>query len=286
MSTKLQIKKILLIQSRRKLPLAIARGIYRKVFRPITQTIVGVDGLGVPIVYYKDLGPQRNPVTVCQYALKYFTEEKKSLFWNCVDWLVKNLSKKDHLFVWEYNFPWQIYHLCPPWVSGMAQGLGIKVLVLAYKATSNKEFINIAFDALQTFMGPVEEGGVLKIDEDDGGWWYEEYASPSSIRSYVLNGHIFALGGIYELYMLTKDGMAQKLFEKGINELKRHIYEYDTGLWTYYDRLKNVANWKYHSIHINQMDYLYKITMKKVFLSFHKKWYNYALKPFAKILNQ
>jgi len=205
---------------------------------------------------------------------------------NCVDWLVKNLHKKESFSVWEYAFPWKIYNLNPPWVSGMAQGLGIKVLVLAYKETGNEEFIKLAFDALKAFIVPVEEGGVLQVDENDGGYWYEEYANSSSVRSYVLNGHIFALEGIYELYMLTKDNLAWKLFQEGINELKRHVHEYDSGSWTYYDRLKNMANWKYHNLHIKQMKYLYKITGDVLFRKYQSKWKGYALKPFAKLLHE
>jgi len=112
---------------------------------------------------------------------------------------------------------------------------------------------------------------VLQVDESDGGYWYEEYASPSSIRSHVLNGHIFALEGIYELYTLTKDDMARKLFQEEMNELKRHIHEYDAGSWTYYDRLKNMANWKYHNLHIKQMDYLWKTTGNVLFKKYSKR---------------
>ncbi len=282
---KMHFKKSLLIQSRKRALLAGVRKVYRKVFRA-PQYVISIDELGVPVVYYRDVGPQRNPVTVCNYALKYYQDGNKNYFWNCVDWLAKNLSDKGVFSVWEYNFPWKLYNLRPPWVSGMAQGLGIKVFVLAYKETGNEEFIKLAFDALKAFTSSVEEGGVLQVDESDGGYWYEEYASPSSIPSYVLNGHIFALEGIYELFALTKHNTAKMLFDKGISELKTHIDEYDTGSWTYYDRLKLVASWGYHNLHINQMAYLWKITGDELFMKYHRKWKLYMQKPLAKMLHQ
>jgi len=85
----------------------------------------------------------------------------------------------------------------------MARGLGIKVFVLAYKETGETELIKRACKALKAFKVPVEKGDVLQVDEMDSGYWYEEYASPPAISSYVLNGHIFALEGISEFYALS-----------------------------------------------------------------------------------
>ena len=141
------IKETFINKSRTNIPLAIMRAIYRKVFRRIPPTTVVVNGSGVPLVYYRDLGFQRNPVIVCNYAFKYYQEGKKDLFMNCIKWLIKSLSRKDDdLFVWEYYFPWKRYGLKPPWISGLAQGLGIKALTLAYKETGNEKLIKLALN--------------------------------------------------------------------------------------------------------------------------------------------
>ncbi len=234
-----------------------------------------VDDLGIPISFYKGLGLQRNPVEVCHFALKYHKEGKKEFFLNCTKWLVDNLSHKGTFSVWEYNFAWQKYNLTAPWVSGMAQGLGIKVLVLAHKMTSNENFINAALKALQAFTTPIDRGGVLYIDRSDGGWWYEEYASPNSIRSCVLNGHVFALEGVHELCEHIESNTAMKIFNKGLDELKRHLHEYDTGSWTYYDRLGQVSPRRYHELHIKQMRSLWEMTGDEFFLEYYRKWKDY-----------
>lgn len=203
------------------------RRIYRSLFKIKSFSDIIVDDLGVPIIVYRDIaGPQRNPVAVCNFALKYYEEGDEKSFLNCANWLVDNLSHKGAFSVWEYKFPCRIYGLKAPWVSGMAQGLGIEVLVLAHKITSDDKFINAARKALDAFATPIKKGGVLHIDENDGCWWYEEYASPDSIRSHVLNGHVFALEGIYKFYMHTKDPAVLEIFNKGLNELKSHLHEY------------------------------------------------------------
>lgn len=265
----------------------LIKKIYLKVLGPRVLDRFGqVDNSGVPIVFYRDRGPQRNPVNVCDFALIYYREVKdkgkKQLFLNCANWLVDNLSDKGEFSVWEYKFPEPTYHLPAPWVSGMAQGLGIKVLALAHKMTLQEKFMDAALRALKAFLVPVEEKGVLCVDKKDGGWWYEEYASPTSIRSYVLNGHIFALEGVHSLYSYTKDSVALKIFDKGCEELKRHLHEYDTGSWTTYDRLGRFAGLGYHNVHIRQMHFLWRTTQDAFFLRYHNKWKSYLRKPFSR----
>lgn len=273
---------------RTRMVLKIYRKMYRSKLAPRLRGIISrtlkikpyavLDDLGIPIMLYEGLEPQRNPVTVCIVALRYYKEGRKSFFLNCANWLVDNLSHKGAFSVWEHKFPWKIYNLKAPWVSGLAQGLGIKVLVLAHKQTLNEKFINAALKALQAFITPIDRGGVLYIDKSDGGWWYEEYASPNSIRSYVLNGHVCALEGVHELYLHTKSSTALKIFNRGLDELKRHLNKYDTGSWTYYDRLGLIASRSYHKFHVKQMHSLWEMTGDKFFLKYYRKWKEYIEK--------
>jgi heparosan-N-sulfate-glucuronate 5-epimerase len=273
----------------------LLREIYLKMleYLRIRDRVPHVDNSGVPIVLYRDVGPQRNPVTVSTFALKYYNEAKdkvnKQLFLNCANWLVDSLSDKAGFSVWEYTFPEPTYNLPSPWVSGMAQGLGIEVLALAHKTSLDEKYMEAALRALDAFLFSVEERGVLCVDEKDGGWWYEEYASPDSIRSYVLNGHIFALEGVHMFYSYTQDSIALKIFDKGCQEVRRHLHEYDTGSWTTYDRLGRFAGLKYHNIHIKQMNFLWRTTQDPFFLRYYKKWKSYLTRPFsrahAQILN-
>jgi len=73
------LKGFLLREARKNVLLVIVRAMYRKMFGPTSLYAVGVDALGIPIVYYRDVGPQRNPVMICNYALKYYNEKTSML---------------------------------------------------------------------------------------------------------------------------------------------------------------------------------------------------------------
>lgn len=240
---------------------------------------VKVDEKGIPVVDYGDLGEHRNPVTVANYALKYYEEYKlgnenaKQLFLNCAEFLANNLVDKGNYSVWEYNFPLSIYNLTPPWRSAMAQGLGIQVLAYAYTITGEKGYLEKAKKALNAFFVKVQDGGVT-IKENEG-WWYEEYADENGKTSRVLNGMIFALFGLYEYYKITGDVDAKLLFDKGVLSVKNHLHEYDANCWTYYDTLGNLASIDYHKIHVAQMLDLYNITRDEFFKNYYEKWSGY-----------
>lgn len=66
--------------------------------------------------------------------------------------------------------------------------------------------------------------------------WYEEY--PTKPASFVLNGFIYSLLGLYDLNAtapahLTKD--VQYLYSQGMISLKKMLVLFDTGSGTIYD---------------------------------------------------
>lgn len=256
-----------------------------------------LDKAGMPMFDYGYtdgvyIGIQRNPVHVSQQAFKYWDEfqngdeKSRELFLNCADWLVDNAVLRDNYTVWEYNFPWPDRNLTPPWISGMAQGLGIQVLVRAYNITGDQKYLKIGDSSLQSFFVEVKDRGVTYKDQETGGYWYEEYPNPyDSKEDRVLNGFIFALLGIHEYYERTGDEDAKYLFDKGIIELKNHLSDYDTGEWTYYDHIGNNANIGYHHTHVTQLAQLYEITHDPILEQYHQKWKSYEDNPLLKYKN-
>ncbi len=84
---------------------------------------------------------------------------------------------------------------------------------------------------------------------------------------------------IYEYYKITGDTRALSLFEKGVDELKRHLHEYDTGSWTRYDLVGTMASVKYHKVHVEQMKIMYELTGNEIFLEYYEKWKAYENDP-------
>lgn len=94
-----------------------------------------LDEKGVPSVKYSPSEIYKNPLTVSQTAMKYYTqyqsgdESARRPFLNCSDWLVENAVNRDNYSVWNYNIPSLTYGIPLPWISCLAQGAGIQALI-------------------------------------------------------------------------------------------------------------------------------------------------------------
>ena len=248
---------------------------------PITTKESGIPSVDYGYVDGVFIGKQLNPLTISQKAIYYESEYQKGnesckrLFLNNANYLVENAVRYDNYTLWEYNFPWPYYGIESPWVSAMAQGEGVSVLIKAYKLTGDKKYLNSANLALNSFYVEVKDGGVTYKDKN--GWWYEEYVTGTDVQPRVLNGMIFTLFGIYEYYEFTGDQDAKFLFDQGIISLKNNLHKYDTGNWTYYDAIGGRASIKYHKLHVNQMLRLYEITKDPLFKEYYERFLSYKV---------
>jgi hypothetical protein len=137
----------------------------------------------------------------------------------------------------------------------------------------DKKYLETAEKAYEAFEVDIADGGVRFVD-DEGNTWIEEYALFPP--PHVLNGFIFALFGIYDLYRVTKDGGTLKLFNKEIKTLEKNIQKYDIGYWSLYNLLnKDPATKSYHELHIKQLNVLYKLTNRNIFNEYATRWEKY-----------
>jgi hypothetical protein len=253
---------------------------------------VPVDDAGVAMWDYKGyLGLQKkyNPTMIAFYALSmynlyYDTLDENYLdnFFTNTDFLVKTIVERGTHGVWLYDFPWiSPGYVCKvPWVSSLAQGLGVSVMARAWALTKNNDYLLTAKKAVASFKVPVSKGGVLKIDKK-GFWWYDEYCCQKSAN--VLNGFLYALIGLFELYDLTKIRQANLLFTKGIETIEHVMKRFDFNFfifkWSKYDdAFLLYSGLKYHDWHIKQLMKLYEITGKKSFFMYAMKWSGYRKK--------
>lgn len=239
-------------------------------------------------------GPLSNPAESARRALDSYnsyinsgSKESKSIFSKYIIRLVDSFVFSNDFGVWPYRYLFRrarLYGCRIPWVSGLAQGLGISALLRAYSLDENDEYFKIAKYALGAFKTPMKKGGVLYVDQNDGHWWYEEFASASSCPSGVLNGLVIALLGAYDLYLFSGDPLAKQLFDRGISTLSDHISDFDSKYpykLTYYDRYKHVVSIEYHLLHTKMMDILHKITKKEIFRRYEERWEMYKEKWYA-----
>lgn len=148
------------------------------------------------------------------------------------------------------------------WYSAMSQGHAISLLARAfYHSGGNRKYLKAAVNALKPFKVPSAQGGVLAKFMGELPW-YEEY--PTTPASFVLNGFIYSLLGLYDLRQVApkaKGGReAGVLFNQGMESLKKMLMLFDNGQGSVYDLrhfslgvAPNIARWDYHVTHVNQL---------------------------------
>lgn len=239
---------------------------------------------GIPLTRF-DRKPdwQHNPITVCQYGLHHFNkylrnqnEQSKDIFLSQANWLIENAEQgANNSIVWYYRFDIPLYKIKAPWISGMAQGEAISVLLRAHQLTGEQKYLDTANGAWKIFQVSVEDGGVISYFSDQQPM-IEEYPSPE-IMTGVLNGFMFAIFGVYDFAKYLENEAANQFFLKLIDSLKHNLNRYDCGFWSYYDlksplRLTSKA---YHRLHIEQLNELYQLTDEQFFKTFRDRWRKY-----------
>ena len=245
------------------------------------------DPSGIPLLdYHGDIGLQYNPIAIAQFGLGNYNlwrrtsdPERRKQFFLIADWLAVHLEPNAHgLAVWNHHFNWEYRDtLRTPWYSALAQGQGISVLVRAHKESGDLRHLDAARQAFASFQQPIDKGGVAFTDES-GDLWFEEYiVFPPT---HILNGFIWALWGIYDYFLATRESSAHELFSRGVRTLLHNLDRYDLGFWSLYEqsgtRLPMVASGFYHQLHIVQLRVMHALTGEEAFARVADRWENYA----------
>lgn len=271
-----------------KLPLGDVRmnkelGVYYIDMRPAkvhyTENIYdgGFDGDGVP---YCGTGTSKKylPINIAQFGFilhaEYIDNQEEAVFIQlkkCVEKLLKLATISETECVWWHNFENKKYSIPAPWASAMAQGEIISLFLRYYQITDDIKFLETSQKAFNFLKNDISEKGVRRYDQN-GDLWFEEY--PSTPPSYVLNGYIYTIFGLYDLYRVTGDQSVKKDIDDCIKTLKKNLHLFDAGYWSYYDLLKKelVRYYYQKNVHVPQLDVLFQLTNEPVFLKYKKKW--------------
>lgn len=231
------------------------------------------DESGVPI-YMLDGEQFYNPSAVASYAynlyayyVRYPEPAVLSAFLANARWLRDNCIYTDYGFCsFRYYFKLESYKVNDDWVSAMSQGQALPVLLQAYYLTGDSEYADVAYDALSAFRYPIEQKGMTS--NWGGTKWYEEYGS-EEMPAHVLNGTMFALGGLVAFTDAYDNPVAQDILDLGIKALIENIELYDLNFTSRYDYspLNQIASAMgsgitdaYHELHVIQLLNLFLAT--------------------------
>jgi hypothetical protein len=208
-----------------------------------------------------------NPLTIMHYAGVMFAHGDDAAFLTQVAWLMDHRAARGDCIAWEYDWDYPPFKAEAPWISGMALGNGLINMLQAHWLTGSQEYLDVAAAVANCFALRVEEGGVLRP-----GGWYEEYASPGSTFTKVLNGHISATISL-RFYAEYTDGQeAMKLYEQGLAVVLRDLPEFDLDGWTAYDATGRPAPTKYHDLVRRQIWYLATVTGDPVLYEYARRF--------------
>jgi hypothetical protein len=232
-------------------------------------------------------GRQRmyHPIRIAQYGLQQHSLwykngdlRSRAAFLAQSRWLLENQQRRRCIEgCYPFPFAWERYGAPAGFLSAMAQGEAVSLLLRAAQATGSETYIAAAIRAAEPFRHLIRDGGVTYTSRQDD-VIFEEAAS--ELASHILNGWIFASWGLFELQQYAR--WAGDLFDESAATLLRHLPLYDSGVWSYYCLLvdnsgfRRLATIKYHAFHIAQLHVMSSMTGNPEFTRTAERWLSYV----------
>jgi len=250
-----------------------------------------LDAQGIPRVFIdKKWGYRYNPITTAQFGLHNLTryaDTGKSHYLEIARaqarWLLENARPwANDALTWIYDYDLAFYGPNAPWISAMAQGEAISMLLRMQQIEPGERIAKVTHRAVQPFFFPVPEGGVASAFPD-GSPIFEEY--PTSPPSQVLNGHIFSLIGLHDYATFWQDERVRDLFGRAVAGLEKNLQRYDTGFWNLYDLhpTRRLASPMYIRVHVQLLRILADFTGEASFLDTAERWQDYLHRPLCRV---
>lgn len=237
----------------------------------------GFDEDGVPMALGLD-GPHYYPVTIAQYGfmlhadwVETHSSDKLAMLERCLARLEQLKTETDEQAVWWHQTYDPRYELNPPWASAMAQGELISLYLRLWQALGRQSLLDTAWKAYRFLQVPTSDGGVRRFD-DQGNLWLEEY--PSEKPSLVLNGFVYALLGLFDLYRVRGDQEVKDDIDLCLATLTKRLPDFDRGYWSNYDLQKRelVRYYYQKNVHVPQMAVLAQLTGNELFAHYRDSW--------------
>lgn len=248
--------------------------------------VMELDANGVPIQRGRVFGKAYNPSYVAWYglvrlqrALRGQDLDGHAAFERQIEWLAANAVRRpDGAVVWTYDFDW-IEGPCvlrAPWISAMAQGLAMSALVRAHRITGKAHLLELAGGASRVFATDIEAGGVRTIEQ--GAVLYEEYPAFPAPR--VLDGFLFSLLGLYDLFIESADPAVFRFFAQGVDGLAQTLPFWNfRDKWSWYGARRYLCPPHYNALNRALLESLARVSGNHTLDEYARTWDPRRLTP-------
>ncbi len=250
---------------------------YSSTIRPLrSSTPVDTDGIVVRVI---DGKPYDHPVLQAQHMMQIlasYTINHDSKYLAEVDAHAARMESYAVNFggaaFLPYSFPFNLHgkaalSLSAPWYSGMAQGQALGAFSRLARVTGSKQHREFA-DALFASFNRANDARApwTPVVDADNALWFEEYPEKTGGSCRALNGHIFAVYGLYDYWQLTQSRLARDYVIGGMSAVSAHITAFRNPSWiSHYCLTHKVTSPSYHKVHVGQLYQLFTYTGSSAF---------------------
>jgi hypothetical protein len=207
---------------------------------PAPGARVSVDGSPVIWQYYRGQGLELQMLANFGKLNALWSGKKKAALRALVDQLVPLAADRGGWPAFEYYFKFASGK--PPWTSSISQGTAIQALARAGQLLTDPSLTALAQSAMAAFEQPPPAG--VRHDTPTGPFYLIYSFNPNEL---VINAHLQALVGLYDVAQITGDPRALGLFQQGDAEAQAVLPSYDTGAWSMYDT-SHESDLSYHDL--------------------------------------
>jgi hypothetical protein len=238
---------------------------------PRSGARISVDGGPVIWQYYPGQGIELQMLANFGKANALWSGKKKTALRQLVDQLLPLAADRGGWPAFEYYFKFGGGK--PPWTSSISQGTAVQALTRAGQLLGDPNLTGFALQALAAFEQP-PPAGVRK--DTPSGPFYLIYSFAPNLE--VINAHLQAVVGLFDVAQLTGDPRPLALFQQGDAEAQAVLPSYDTGAWSLYDTSRE-SDLNYHDLTTTFLQNLCKRTATQVYCDTGARFKAYRSTP-------
>jgi hypothetical protein len=229
-----------------------------------------VDASGVALWPYKGRLIY-HPLVIARYGLSHLNSYRITQKLPYLDrakvnaeFLINTSVSRDGALYIPYRFHYRLFGdpsdpMRPPWYSAMAQGAALTLFVRLHAVTGDQRWRTAADSVFASFVQRRSAKRPWTVFVSRRYLWFEEYAKNPPTQP--LNGHIYALWGVYDYALATGRAEAIRVFDGGATTVRHQVHRYRVrGGISYYSLRVHAQYPSYHCIHIGMLKLLARMT--------------------------